>query len=235
MHSVIALPIECTAVLEGLQNAANLPFANGTSLVMVGDDATDMAVPVGASITRLGFGRVATLTTMDAGRYLQLEVRMGCTTNSATATANTVDANYDDASTTVFGPANTTVVLAITVDSQRVAPYALDPVFVGIAPTCRGQLAPLDLVLATVTTSSSGGFPLGHTVPNVLALNDLWLSHQALPLAALAPGGIVVSNGVQVQVGIRPRTTVIAAQGPPTVATGTRNGSYAPVAFFGWQ
>jgi hypothetical protein len=201
MHSVIALPIECTAVLEGLQNAANLPFADGTSRVMIVDDASDMAVPVGASITRLGFGRVATLTTMDAGRYLQLEVRMGCTTNSATATANAFDTNEDGPSITVLGPANTTVVLAIAVDSQLVPPYALDPVFVGIAPTCRGQLAPLDLVLATVTTSSSGGFPLGYAVPNVLALNDLWLSHQALPLAAFAPGGIVVSNGVQVQVG----------------------------------
>lgn len=55
--------------------------------------------------------------------------------------------------------------IAIAVDSQRVAPYALDPVFVGFAPTCRGQLAPLDLALATVTTSISGGFSLGHTVP----------------------------------------------------------------------
>ena len=125
--------------------------------------------------------------------------------------------------------------IAIGVGSQGVAAHGLDPVFVGIAPTCHSHLAPLDLVPATVTTAGSGGFLLGYTVPNVLALNDLWLSHQALPLAALAPGGIVVSNGVQVQVGIRPRTTVIAAQGPPTVATGTRNGNYAPVAFFGWQ
>lgn len=61
--------------------------------------------------------------------------------------------------------ANTTGVLAIAVGSQRVAPYALDPVFVGIAPTCLGQLAPLDLALATVTPSSSGGCSLGHTAP----------------------------------------------------------------------
>jgi hypothetical protein len=336
-QSVTIFPSEYTAVTEGPLNAPNLPFANGTSRVMIVYDTTDVAVPVGASITRLGFRQDATLTTMDAGRSLQLEVRMGYTTNSATAPSNAFDTNYDGAPTTVFGPAlfqlpnlrdaanplpsgqffvnlttpfvyapagrnlvveyrvlgnsgggtsfnyrldradffspvqagpagcvhsggntttlnatpvrvgssttltgatgpaNTAGVLAIAVGSQLVAPYALDPVFVGIAPTCRGQLAPLDLVLATVTTSSSGGFSLAYNVPNVPALNDLWLSHQALLLDAFAPGGIVVSNGVQVQVGIRPRTTVIAAQGPPTVATGTLNVNYAPVAFFSWQ
>ena len=133
------------------------------------------------------------------------------------------------------GPANTAGVLAIAVGSELVPSYPLDALFVGIAPTCRGQMAQFDLVLATVTTSSSGSFSLAYTVPNVPALNDLWLSHQALLLDAFAPGGVVVSNGVQVQIGIRPRTTVIAAQGPPTVVTGSLNVNYAPVAFFGWQ
>lgn len=103
LQSVVALPFECTVLLEGLQNAPNRPFANGTSLVMIVDDASDMAVPVDASITRLGFGRVATLTTMDAGRYLELEVRMGFTTNSATAPSNACDANDDGPTTAILG------------------------------------------------------------------------------------------------------------------------------------
>ena len=102
---VIASPFDCIAVLECLQNASNMPFASGTSRVMIVEDTTDMTAPVGASIMRLGFGQDTTLTTMDDGRSLQLEVRMGYTTNSATAPSNTFDANYDGASTTVFGPA----------------------------------------------------------------------------------------------------------------------------------
>ena len=44
----------------------------------------------------------------------------------------------------------------------------------------------------------------------------------------------MTSNGVEVQVGIRPRSSIVAVQGVPTTATGAVNANYAPVAFFRW-
>jgi hypothetical protein len=133
------------------------------------------------------------------------------------------------------GPANSFALAVISIGNRLVTPYPLDAVFPGIAPTCLGQLAPGTLATLGVGTSATGGFTFSYAVPNQVALNDLWLSHQAVLLDAFAPGGVAVSNGVEVQVGIRPRASIVAAQGPPTVTTGTLNANYAPVAFFTWQ
>ncbi|MBL8754219.1 MAG: hypothetical protein JNK15_13035 [Planctomycetes bacterium] len=337
-QSLSIFPAEYAAVPEGPFNSPNLPFANGTSRVLIAYDRQDLDVPVGASITRLGFRQDATLTTMDVGRTLQLEIRMGYSTNAATGLVTNFDANYDAAPTTVFGPAafalpnlrdaaspladgrffvnlatpfvyqpgnrnlvveyrvfgnsgggtsfnyrldradffspvvpgaagcqhsgggtpnlaaapvrigsnlsltgtagpaNSFALLVVAVGSPLVTPYPLDLVFPGIAPSCTGQLALGSLATLGVGTTATGGFTFSYPVPNQVALNDLWLAHQAVLLDAFAPGSVVVSNGVAVQVGIKPRTTVLAAQGLPTVvSTGTTNLNYAPVAFFGWQ
>jgi hypothetical protein len=331
-------PAEYTAVAEGPFNSPNLPLANGTSRVLVVYDRADLAVPEGASITSIGFRQDATLTAMDTGRALQLEVRMGFTAASAVAPSTTFDTNYDGTPVTVFGPAlfqlpnlrdtnnplpngrvtiplatpfvfapagrnlvveyritgnsgggtsfnyrldradffspvntgapgcatsgnlvpalnaapvrvgatlqltgtngpaNSFGVIAIDVGGRLAAPFPLGAVFGGIAPGCTGQVLPTNLATLGAATTASGGFTASYAVPNVPALNDLWIAHQALLIDVFAPGGLVVSNGVEVQVGIRPRSSIVAAQGLPSqLTTGSLNTSYCPVAFFGWQ
>ncbi|MCU0867598.1 MAG: hypothetical protein MUC36_27770 [Planctomycetes bacterium] len=132
------------------------------------------------------------------------------------------------------GPANSFALVVVNVGGRLVPPYALDALFPGIAPTCRGQLAPGALATLGVGTTTAGNFNSSYAVPNSTALNDLWLSRQAVLLDAFAPGGAVTSNGVEVQVGIRPRSSILAAQGVPTTTTGTLNANYAPVALFRW-
>jgi hypothetical protein len=331
-------PAEYAAVTEGPLNSPNLPLANGTSRVLVVYDRQDMAVPDGASITRVGFRQDATLTAMDAGRALQLEVRMGFTANSATAPATTFDANYDGAPVTVFGPAlfqlpnlrdanapltdgrffvdlatpfvyapagrnlvveyrvfgnsgggssfnyrldradffspvllgapgcatsgnqvpeltaspvrtgqtltltgtkgpaNSFGIVIVDVGGRLAPPLPLDLIFAGVSPTCTAQLVPASLATIGAATTTNGGFTASYAIPNNPALNDLWLAHQALLLDVFAPGGLVVSNGAEVQVGIRPRSSIVAAQGlPSTLVTGTLTANYCPVAFFTWQ
>lgn len=337
-QSTTVFPAEYAAVAEGPFNSPNLPFANGTSRVMAVYDQRDLAVPAGHAITRLGFRQDATVTTMDAGRALQLEIRMGYTTASAIAPSTTFDSNYDGAPTTVFGPAlytlpnlrdasaplpngqffidlttpfvwqpngrnlvveyrvlgnsgggtsfnyrldradyyspvtlgapgcqhsgggvpqldasgvrtglslqltgttcpaNTLGVVFVTLGAALApTPFPLTGLFAGISPSCTGQLLPGDIATLTVTTSGSGTFSASYPVPNNELFNHFLLSHQTVLLDAFAPGGVVTSNGVTVEVGIRPRTNLIAVQGPPTVTTGTSNVSYCPVAFFTWQ
>jgi hypothetical protein len=98
-------PDEYVAVTEGPLNSPNYPLAYGTSRVQVLYDRTDVSIPLGQTITRLGFRQDATLTTMDAGRSLQLEVRMGFSANTPTTMVTTFDTNYVAPPTTVFGPA----------------------------------------------------------------------------------------------------------------------------------
>src|SRR5687768_13735139 len=87
-------PSEYTAVAEGPFNSPNLPLANGTSRVLIVYDRNDVTVPAGASITKLGFRQDTTTTTLDTGRGLQLEVRMGWSTQDPNAPSSTFDANY---------------------------------------------------------------------------------------------------------------------------------------------
>ncbi len=98
-------PDEYVAVGEGPLNSPNYPLAYGTSRVQVLYDRTDVAIPLGHAITRLGFRQDATLTTMDAGRTLQLEVRMGFSANTPATMVTTFDTNYVAPPVTVFGPA----------------------------------------------------------------------------------------------------------------------------------
>ncbi len=331
-------PAEYTAVAEGPNNSPNLPLANGTSRNLIVYDRADVAVPAGASITHLGFRQDASTTTTDNGRALQLEVRMGWTTNDALTPSTTFDSNYDGAPVTVFGPAlfqlpnlrdaanplpngqfflplttpfvyapagrnlvveyrvfgnsgggtsfnyrldradffspvfegpagcphsgsgtptlsvspvrvgasltltgatgpaNSFGIVVLNLGGRLVAPYPLDGIFPGIAATCRGQIDVGQLATIGTGTNTIGGFTLSYNIPNTPVLNDLWLSHQAVLLDVFAPGSVVTSNGAEVQVGIRPRTTIVGAQGPPaTTTTGSLNTNYCPVAFFRHQ
>ncbi len=104
-QNLAVFPADYTNVPEGPFNAPNLPFANGAGRTMLVYDQRDLPVPAGASITRLGFRQDATLTALDQGRSLQLEVRMGYTTRTATAPSSTFEDNWAAPPVTVFGPA----------------------------------------------------------------------------------------------------------------------------------
>lgn len=104
-QSTTTFPADYRDVAEGPLNAPNLPLANGAGRTMIFYDRRDLEVPNGATITRLGFRQDATLTALDQGRSLQLEVRMGYTTAEPTSPNTTFDANWNAPPVTVFGPA----------------------------------------------------------------------------------------------------------------------------------
>lgn len=104
-QSIAIFPDEYAAVAEGPFNSPNYPLAFGTSRVQVLYDAVDLAIPSGRTITRLGFRQDATLATLDTGRTLQLEVRMGWSANTPTTMVTNFDNNYAAPPVTVFGPA----------------------------------------------------------------------------------------------------------------------------------
>lgn len=113
-------PDEYAAVAEGPLNSPNYPLAFGTSRVQALYDRTDLAIPIGHSITKLGFRQDATLTAMDTGRTLQLEVRMGYSSNTPATMVTAFDTNYAAPPVTVFGP--TSFVLPNLRDSANPLP-----------------------------------------------------------------------------------------------------------------
>lgn len=337
-QSTAIFPAEYSAVAEGPYNSPNLPLAYGVSRTLVVYDRRDLAVPAGASITHVGFRQDATLTTMDTGRTLQLEVRMGLTTQPATAPSTTFDTNYSGSPTTVFGPAafvlpnlrdtaaplangqfyvplatpfvlpagtsnlvvefrvygtsnggasfnyrldradfyspvalgpagcphsggqvpaldltpvrigmgltatltngpsNSFGALVVQPGGQLVSPFPLAGLVPGIAASCMGQVDPSGTTVLSGITSGQGTLYFSYTVPNNPALNDLSLAHQAILFDFFAPGGLAVSNGASVQIGIQPRAAIVSVQGPPaTAVTGALNASYCPVTFFRYQ
>jgi hypothetical protein len=105
-QAVAIFPDEYAAVSEGPFNSPNLPLANGTSRVLCLYEAVDLAIPSGHSITKVGFRQDATLTQLDPGRTVNLEIRMGWSTLTHTTMSTTFDTNYATGPVTVFGPAN---------------------------------------------------------------------------------------------------------------------------------
>lgn len=104
-QSVAIYPNEYVAVPDGPLNSANLPLARGVSRVMCLYEDVDLDVPHGNTITKLGFREDAGSTQLAPGRLLQMEVRMGWTTEDHLTMSTTFDSNYDGAFTSVFGPA----------------------------------------------------------------------------------------------------------------------------------
>lgn len=93
-QTVATFPDEYVAVPEGPLNSPNLPLANGTCRVLCLYEAIDIAIPSGRSITRLGFRQDATLTALDLGRTINLEIRMGYTTQTSGNMLTNFDNNY---------------------------------------------------------------------------------------------------------------------------------------------
>lgn len=98
-------PDEYVDVAEGPFNSPNRPLAEGTARVQILYEAVDLDIPSGDQITRLGFREDGNITTMDTGRTLQLEIRMGWSTLGHTSMTNNFDNNYESPPVTVFGPA----------------------------------------------------------------------------------------------------------------------------------
>jgi hypothetical protein len=98
-------PADYTAVPEGPLNSPNLPLALGTSRVLCLYEAEQLGVPVGNTITQIGFRQDGATAATDNGRQLQLEVRIGYTTATVTTMVTNFDNNYAAPPVTVFGPA----------------------------------------------------------------------------------------------------------------------------------
>jgi hypothetical protein len=100
----VVFPGDYTAIPDGPFNSPNLPLAYGTSRVQFVYDAAGFGVPAGHQITRIAFREDGAFTSLVPGRSLQLEVRMGWSTFSASNLSGTFDNNYAAPPTTVFGP-----------------------------------------------------------------------------------------------------------------------------------
>lgn len=334
-QTTTVFPDEYATVTEGPLNSPNYPLAFGTSRVQIVYEAVDMAIPSGHQITSIGYRQDRTLTTMDTGRTLQLEIRMGYTSfTAATFTTNFAN-NYTVAPVTVFGPAafalpnlrdtaapltndrffiplttpftynpangnlvveylvygnsgggtswnyrldrsdyvstvtlgaagcphsgngtphltanptrpglsysttcttgpgNSFGILLITPGQQLLPQYSLQSIAPGIQASCMGQVPLNGALQLTGFTNASGTISWSFTLPNNVAYADMYWASQAAFFDFFSPGGVVVSNGVEVLTGVLPRTTVLAASGPPaTTTTGAVSRNYNPVTFF---
>jgi hypothetical protein len=105
-QAVAIFPDEYIAVTEGPNNSPNLPLAGGTSRVQVLYEAIDIAIPSGHQITKLGFREDDTITTMDTGRTINVEIRMGYSTFTAANVTTTFDNNYAGPPVTVLTQQN---------------------------------------------------------------------------------------------------------------------------------
>ncbi|MCR9243853.1 MAG: hypothetical protein NXI31_02395 [bacterium] len=97
-------PDEYVAVPEGPFNSPNLPLAFGTSRVQCLYEVSDLAIPNGQQITKLGFREDGTTFGSDTGRTLQLEIRMGYSSETAASMTTNYANNYSSTPVTVFGP-----------------------------------------------------------------------------------------------------------------------------------
>ena len=331
-------PSDYVNVPEGPFNSPNLPLARGTSRVLCLYEDIDLDIPNGDQITSIGFREDATITTMDSGTALQLEVRMGWTTEDHVSMSTNFDNNYAAPPVTVFGPAlftlpnlrdpgspltdgkffidlttpfaytpngrnllveyrvfgtaqggssfnyrldradfyspvtygpagcthpaggppnltlqptrpgfnfqanisaapaNAPAFLAINLGNSLATPYPLGIVFAGVAPSCTGQMNPSGIALLGGVTNNGGAANWSFFIPNDNTWGKFTISSQAVFLDFFAPGQVVSSNGGEVLTGIRPRTSIIANNGAPTVlTTGSKSQWYCPVAFFKHQ
>jgi hypothetical protein len=152
-QTVAIFPDEYSAVAEGPLNSPNLPLARGTSRVQCLYDRVDLQIPSGNMITKLGFRQDATITTTDAGRTLQLEIRMGWSNNTPASMVTNFDNNYATPPVTVFGP--TSFVLPNLRDTT--APLPNGQFFITLATPFAYVPANQNLVVEYRVFGTSGG------------------------------------------------------------------------------
>lgn len=130
-------------------------------------------------------------------------------------------------------PASQLAFLLVNVNTPLTTPFPLSAFVPGIAPTCQGQVAPGNLFALGTVTDGSGGALFWTSIPNDRLFNDTILATQALCFDFFAPGGIVVSNAEQVQIGIDPAASALWSQGNANATTGGIYYHWVPVTVFG--
>lgn len=152
-QSVATFPDNYTTIAEGPLNSPNLPLARGASRVMCLYETVDLVIPSGHNITKIGFRQDGTLTTLDTGRQLQLEVRMGWSTQTAANMSTTFANNYASTPVTVFGPA------IFTLPNLRdpAAPLTNGQFFLDLTTPFPYVPAGNNLVVEYLVTGTSGG------------------------------------------------------------------------------
>jgi hypothetical protein len=129
-------------------------------------------------------------------------------------------------------PASQPLLLCLNVGAPLTSPYPLAPIFPGLPVSCLGQISPVGLFTIGGTANSSGYNLWSVPIPNDRVFNDAILSSQAICFDFFAPGGFVVSNGDQMQIGIDPAMTILYHQGSATNPTGSLWANYGIVTLF---
>jgi hypothetical protein len=132
-------------------------------------------------------------------------------------------------------PASSIGFIFLTFRPLVATPYSLASFVPGIDATCQGELDVAHTIIpTTITTNTSGGYYWGIQVPLTprVGLNNLILTTQAAVFDFFAPGGLVVSNGDQVQLGIQPAETTIISTGSATATSGSVYRNYGVITFF---
>lgn len=135
------------------------------------------------------------------------------------------------------GPPNTFGLLMVAFGRPLVAPYSLQSLLTGISPACLGQIDLSSPLLTTgLVTDVGGGSPFFIPLPaDRLAWHQASLSMQAIMLDPAAPGSAVVTNGEEVQFGVRPANTMLVGPGSASATSGLVYRNYGLVTLFQHQ
>lgn len=118
-------------------------------------------------------------------------------------------------------PANTLTFLLMAPAQQMPAAFSLQPFLPGVSSQCMGQIPVIGAGVLTTTTNSGGSYTWTIAIPNDrLRYNDSFITTQAAMLDLFSPGGIVVSNADEVQIGIAPAASILSSSGNATATTG---------------
>jgi hypothetical protein len=130
-------------------------------------------------------------------------------------------------------PANQPLILFLNVGAQLAPQYPLAPILSGVDPSCFGQVSPVMLFSLSGVSSNTGYKLFQVPIPNNLAFNDLRIASQAFCFDFFSPGGLVVSNGDQIEIGADPAMSLLWNQGNASATTGTVYRNYGVVTLFG--
>lgn len=136
---------------------------------------------------------------------------------------------YDDLTN---APAGQAVVLFLNLGAPLQSPFSLTPFIPSINPACMGQVSLQNLYTMASTATAQGTRTFSIPIPNNRGFNDLRFTSQAVCFDFFAPGGVVVSNGDQMQIGIDPAMTVLWNSGSATATTGSAYRNYGIVTLF---
>ncbi len=160
---------------------------------------------------------------------------VGCAGQNGTPnlTAQPVRPGLSYSTSVTSAPGSSFGVLVMKPGANLVTPYSLQSFLPGIDPTCTGQIDITNALTLTGISSSSGARNWSFVIPNDPTFNDFDWASQAVFFDFFAPGGAIVSNGAHVLTGVRPRTSILRASGPPQFATtGSVQRNYNPITLF---